>query len=295
MGGMIFIVNPIAGGGKAKELIPLIKSNMDKNNKRYKIITTKKPGEAIYIAKEQSKNHDIIVAVGGDGTVNEVATGLIDNNGGVLGIIPGGTGNDMARSLDIPMEPIEALEVLCKGYKRNMNIGSVNGSYFLNISSIGFDAEVVKNNINIKKKIKSGFSYAISVIYTLFSFKRKRLEINIDGEILNDNVYLLAVGNGKYYGGGMKILPMAKIDDGYLDICIVSNLNKLKLLFLFPTIFKGNHIKFTKHVQIYRGKNIKVKSKENLHLNIDGEIIPDKKEIEFSIEDKNIKVICNEK
>lgn len=295
MDGILFVVNPIAGGGKAKELIPLIETTMDKHKKRYKIIITERPEDAIEIAKEGSKSHEIIVAVGGDGTVNEVATGLIGNNGGVLGIIPGGTGNDMARSLDIPMEPTEALDILCKGYKRNMNIGNVNNAYFLNIASIGFDAEVVMNNINIKKKIRSGFSYAISVVYTLLSFKRKKVEINIDGEIIKDNVYLLAVGNGKYYGGGMKILPMAKIDDGYLDICIVSNLSKLKLLFLFPTIFKGNHIKYKKYVKIFRGKMVRVKSEENFHLNIDGEIIPDKKEIEFTLKNKNIKVICNEK
>lgn len=292
---ILFIVNPVAGGGKAKELIPLIKNTMDKHNRKYKIISTTKVEEAINIAKEESKKHEIIVAVGGDGTVNEVATGLISSNRGILGVLPGGTGNDMGRSLGIPMEPIEALEILCKGYTKNMNIGNVNGLNFLNISSIGFDAEVVMNNINIKKKIKSSFSYAISVVYTLFNFKKKKIQIDIDGKIIEDDVYLLAVGNGKYYGGGMKILPMAEIDDGYFDICTISDINKFKLLFLFPTIFKGNHIKYKKHVKIYKGKKIRVKTEKKVYLNIDGELLPKEKEINFRLEENKLKVICNEK
>lgn len=294
MDGILFIVNPVAGGGKAKKLIPLIEKTMKECNKKYKIIITTEPEEATEIAKRESKNHEVIVAVGGDGTVNEVATGLIRNNGGVLGVIPGGTGNDMARSLDIPMDPAEALETLCKAYKKNMDIGMVNGSYFLNIASIGFDAEVVMNNMKIKKKIKNEFSYVISVIYSLISFKKKKVEIEIDGKIIKDQVYLLAVGNGKYYGGGMKIIPMAKIDDGYLDICTISNISKFKILFLFPTIFKGTHVEHTKHVKIYKGKRIKFKSEEGLLLNVDGEITPNVKEVEFALKDRNIKVICKE-
>lgn len=294
MDGILFIVNPVAGAGKAKKLIPLIEETMNQCNKKYKIILTTMPEEATEIAKRESKNHEVVVAVGGDGTVNEVATGLIRNNGGVLGVVPGGTGNDMARSLDIPMDPLEALKIVCEGYKKNMDIGMVNGSYFLNIASIGFDAEVVMNNIKIKQKIKNEFSYVISVIYSLIRFKKKKVEIEIDDKIIKDEVYLLAVGNGKYYGGGMKIIPTAKIDDGFLDICTISNINKFKILFLFPTIFKGTHIKHTKHVNIYRGKKVKFKSEEGLLLNIDGEITPDVKEVEFGIKDRNIKVICKD-
>ena len=295
MDGILFIVNPVAGAGKAKKLIPLIEKTMKECNKKYQIMISKEPEHATEIAKRQSKNYETIVAVGGDGTINEVATGLIKNNGGVLGVIPGGTGNDMARSLDIPMDPKEALEILCKAYKKNMDIGIANGSYFLNIASIGFDAEVVMNNIKIKKRIKNEFSYVISVIYSLIRFKKKKVEIEIDGKIIKDEVYLLAVGNGKYYGGGMMIIPTAKIDDGYLDICTISNISKFKILFLFPTIFKGTHIEHKKHVNIYRGRKVKFKSEEGLFLNVDGEITSDVKEVEFALTDKNIKVICKEK
>lgn len=292
MSRILFVLNPIAGAGKAKALIPLIEEMMDKHKIEYEIILTTKVEEAISISQENVNNYEIITAVGGDGTVNEVARGLIKGKRGTLGIIPGGTGNDMAKSLNIPIDPKEALETLIKGYKRDMDIGIVNGINFLNIASVGFDAEVVQNNVRIKKKIKNSISYAISVIYTLFSFKKKKIQINIDGKTIKEEVMLLAVGNGRYYGGGMEILPMADIDDGYLDICLISGLGKIKTLFLFPTIFKGKHIKYTQYVKIYKGKEIEVISNEGIYLNIDGDVFDKKNHINFSIESEKLNLIC---
>ena len=286
-----FIINPVAGGGKAKGLIPLIESKMEKYEKEYSIKLTTKPEEAIKIAENSVEDYDIIVAVGGDGTINEVARGLVNKGKGILGIIPGGTGNDMAKSLGISIDPERALEHLCNGKNSTIDVGQVNDFVFFNIASIGFDAEVVMNTINIKKAIRSRFAYGISVIYSLFSFKKKKIQINIDGEFAEEDVILVAVGNGKYYGGGMEILPDAKVNDEYLDVCIISGIRKTKLLFLFPSIFKGNHIKYTKYVKIYRGKNIRITSKEGLYLNIDGEINPKVKDIEFNLKDKRLNVI----
>ena len=171
---ILFIINPVAGGGKAKALISLIKEKMDKHKKEYEIILTKEPKEAIGLAEEKCDDFEVIVAVGGDGTVNEVSRGLINKGKGTLGIIPGGTGNDLAKSLGIPKEPSEVLELLCKGNTKLIDIGKANRYNFLNIGSIGFDADVVINNINLKKIIKSGFSYVISVIYTLYIIDQRK-------------------------------------------------------------------------------------------------------------------------
>ena len=292
---ILFVINPIAGGGKAKALRSLIDEIMDKYNREYDLILTSKPGEATSIAENNVDEYEIIVAVGGDGTVNEVAIGLINKNKGTLGIIPGGTGNDLAKSLDISLDPRQALETLCRGLKRDIDIGNVNGSNFLNISSVGFDAEVVINNVEIKKKIKSRISYAISVVYTLFNFKTKKIQIDIDGKILNEEIMLLAVGNGKYYGGGMKILPKAMVDDGYFDICVVSRVSKIKTLFLFPSIFKGNHVRYDKYVRIFRAKTVKINSEKGIHINIDGDVRFGDKEIIFTIDDRRLNVICEKK
>ena len=288
---ILFIINPVAGGGKARGLISLIEAKMKKYKKEYRIQLTTKPEEAIKIAEDNAEDYDVIVAVGGDGTINEVARGLVNKGKGVLGIIPGGTGNDMAKSLGISIDPAMALEHLCNGRRNKIDVGEVNNLTFFNIASIGFDAEVVKNTISIKKIVKSRFAYGISVLYSLFSFKKKRIQINIDGKIVKEDAILVAIGNGKYYGGGMEILPNAKVDDGYLDICVVSKVGKIKLLFLFPSIFKGNHIKYTKYVKVYRGRLIRITAQEGIYLNIDGEINPKVKDIEFNLKDKKLNVI----
>lgn len=294
MGRILFIINPVAGGGKAKSIIPLIKEEMDKYKRDYDIILTKGPKEAIDIGARNSKLYEIIVAVGGDGTINEVAKGLLRSGKGTLGIIPGGTGNDMIKSLDIPSDPMEALEVLNNGFKKDIDIGKIDDYSFFNISSIGFDGEVMLNHDKIRKIIKGKASYIIGIIYTLLSYKKKNIKIDIDGKILHENIILLAVGNGKYYGGGLKILPMAKIDDGYFHICIISGLSTLKTLFLFPSIFKGNHIKYKKYVKIYKCKSIEIKSEEYLYINIDGEISPERKDIKFIMSNLKLNVICKE-
>ncbi|MCK9443787.1 MAG: diacylglycerol kinase family lipid kinase [Tissierellaceae bacterium] len=291
MDNILFIVNPVAGGGKAKDLIPLIRETMDRYKKHYDIVLTRKPKEAIVIAEGKAEEYEAVVAVGGDGTVNEVSKGLINKGKGTLGILPGGTGNDMARTLGIPNNPVEAMEILNKGYKKFIDVGNVNGHKFINISSIGFDAEVVANNVNIKRIVKSGISYAISVIYTLFSFKNKKVTITIGDKLIEEEIILLAIGNGRYYGGGMSILPMAIVDDGLFHICVVSKIGKLKLLYLFPTIFKGTHIKYTEYVRIYQGNRIKVSFENPLHLNIDGELTSVEGEIEFSLERNKLEVI----
>lgn len=288
----LFIINPIAGAGKAKTLIPLIEETMNKVKKDYNIIITDKPEQAIKITEANISDYNTIVAVGGDGTVNEVASGIINKNRGTLGIIPAGTGNDMAKSLGISNDPIKALETIIRGNTTTMDIGRVNDNNFLNISSVGFDAEVVFNNNKLKKKIKSELSYALSVVYTLLQFKKRPVDIEIDGKRTHEDIVLLAVGNGKYYGGGMKILPDAKLNDGELDICIVSNMSKFSLLFLFPTIFKGNHIKYKKYVRMDKGKCIKIISKDIIPINVDGELMEGKK-VEFSLEDKHMLVICD--
>lgn len=292
MDNILFILNPIAGAGKARSLIPVIEEFMERNNKSYNIVLTRKPKEAIDLARDNVDNYDVIVAVGGDGTINEVAKGIIDAGKGTLGILPGGTGNDMVKSLAISEDPEESLETIIKGTRKEIDIGRINNTSFLNIASVGFDAEVIINHSKFKGRVRGKLVYILSVLYTLIFYKDKKLEIEIDGEKTNESIMLLAVGNGRYYGGGMEMLPFAKLEDGYLHICIVSGISKIKALFLFPTIFKGNHINHKKYVKTYRAKNIRVRSKEEIYINIDGDSFPKEKEIQFKLDNKKLKVIC---
>lgn len=291
---ILFIINPIAGGGRAKRLVPIIDNFMKSIGVDYNIVLTEKSRDGINIAKKGlKKGYKKIVAVGGDGTVNEVALGILEYGEGTLGIIPSGTGNDFARTLNIPFNIEEAIEIIIKGINKKVDVGMVNGDLFLNIASIGFDSVVVKNTEKIKKRLKSGIAYFIGVLITLVGFKDINTRLEIDNMLIDKDIFLVAVGNGKYYGGGLKVLPMARVEDGYFHICVVNKMSKLKLLFLLPTIIKGKHIKFKKHVEIFKAKKVRIFTKNITYLNIDGEVKDIKKETLFTIMDEKLSIFVN--
>ncbi len=290
---ILFIINPVAGGGRTKKLVPLINDIMGQNNIEYDIVFTTRPKEGTDLAsKGIDRGYSKIVAVGGDGTVNEVAFGIVGK--GTLGILPSGTGNDLARALNIPLNPKDALEKILNGRTKNIDVCSVNNGLFLNISSIGFDAEVAKITENIKTKIKSSISYVIALFIALFKFKFIKAEMEIDNSSIESDILLIAIGNGNYYGGGINILPMASLDDGYFHVCVVKKVPKLKLFFLLPTIINGSHINQKKYVSIYKAKNVRVRTKDKAYINIDGEIVDINKEALFSINNTKLSVIAGD-
>ena len=285
----LFVINPIAGDGRAKSVKPLIEEIMTKNQIDYDIVFTKEPKEATSIALNY--DYDVLVAVGGDGTVNEIAAGIIKRDNKILAIIPAGTGNDLSRSLDIPFDLEEAIERIIKGNPREIIVGISNGHSFLNISSVGFDVETLINHKTIRKKIKGNLSYVLAVIYTLFKFKKRKVTIDIDGKIFERNLMLLAIGNGKYYGGGMKIIPNADPYDDYLYVCLVKDVSNLRALTVLPGIFEGNHLKLTKYVETYKANNIKISSDTRFFLNIDGEVVEEGNEIFIKTNDNKLSII----
>ncbi|MCF6464442.1 diacylglycerol/lipid kinase family protein [Clostridium sp. Cult2] len=291
---ILFIINPIAGGGRAKQSVSIIDNFMKNLGIDYDIALTEKPKDAINISKKGlNKGYNKIVAVGGDGTVNEVALGILEFGKGTLGIIPSGTGNDLARTLNIPSNLEEAIDVIISGTNKKVDVGIVNKDLFLNIASIGFDSEVVKNTEKIKKRLKSRMAYVIGVLITLISIKDINTKLEIDNTIIEKNIFLVAVGNGKYYGGGLKILPMAIIEDGYFHVCVVNKMSKLKLLLLLPTLIKGKHIKYKKHVEIFKAKKVRIITEDKTYLNIDGEVKDIEKETLFTIQKGKLSVIAN--
>ena len=271
MNKILFILNPIAGGGKAKGLEDMIVDEMKNRDIEYSIIKTKKPNDATKIAREGIlEGYNLIVAVGGDGTLNEIARAVLGTDVS-LGMIPGGTGNDMARTLDMPLDPKEALDNILNHQKKTIDVGYVNGELFLNIASTGLDSAVVEGAKKYKKKYQGSTAYSISMLENLFKFRKKPMKIEVDGELIEEEIYLVAVGNGRTYGGGFKILPMAKLDDGYFHICVVKNVAKPLLLVLFPSILFGKHTLFKKYVSVYQAREVTIKTDSELFLKVDGE------------------------
>ncbi|MEW9121424.1 MAG: diacylglycerol kinase family protein [Thermotaleaceae bacterium] len=285
----LFIVNPTAGKGKALKPLGYIHQKLEEREISFDIKITKEKGEAEKIARwAAAEDYEKVVALGGDGTIYEILNGLIGRKT-ALGVIPLGTGNDFVKTMHIPHNIEEALDIVIRGRKKRIDCGKANERYFMNVASIGLDAEIVQKTESIKQYISGPTAYVAGVFKTLFQYQFQKLAIDIDGLRLEEKITLLAIGNGKYYGGGMKVTPDAQIDDGYFSICLIKELGKLKILSLFPTIFTGEHIK-EPVVKLYRGKEISVRSEGPLLVNVDGDIIG-KTPVIFELVEKAIDVI----
>ncbi len=267
-----FIINPAAGQGESKKTINLIQDTFKKIDIDYSISISGYEGHVEKIASEAVEmGYTDIIAVGGDGTVLEAFNGIF-NKGVNLGIIPAGTGNDFVRMLDIKKNFAEALDKIIAGNTLNIDIGIVNDSHFLNVVGMGIDGEIVNKTEEVKNILKGSSAYIYSTFATLLKYKCKNITLTIDGITYERKVYLVAVGNGKYFGGGMMITPGAKLDSENFEIVIINEMKKSKFAILFKKVFSGNHV-HENPVEVFYGKNITIVSEDPLMINADGNII----------------------
>ncbi len=271
----VFIVNPAAGKGKALQMAEQIKKRFEGFSQPYEIKITQYPGHATILAEEALKADQPvrIYSVGGDGTLNEIVNGMAGSQA-ELGVIPCGSGNDTVRSLYKIVDPIKLIDVLPVSSTALIDLGRFNGKYFINIASIGFDAEVVlKSRIFRRSPLISGsMAYILGVLTAVLRMKKYRLRISVDqSETIEKDTLLSIFANGSFYGGGMLPAPMAKMDDGLLDFCFVDKVTRLKLLRFFPAFIKGKHVGM-KEVHISRGIRTVVESDIPFPYNIDGEV-----------------------
>lgn len=281
----------MAGKGNSLKLIPRIEKILSTLNEEYKIEITQRPGHATELVKAYVQEDAYrVYAVGGDGTLNEVLNGMVGSNSS-LGVIPAGSGNDYIKSISKYISQ-DILYNTIIGKEKFIDIWKINDRYFLNVASFGIDAEIALNAQRFKKlPIINGFTaYFFSIIYTIFRYKNQLVNTEIDDYKLKEITVLVAFGKGASYGGGMKVLPDAIIDDGYLDVCYIKGMPKFKILTLFPTLIKGKHRTITDYVSFFKCKTAKVSCDKEMPINIDGEIIMNN-EINFSILSRKIKFI----
>jgi YegS/Rv2252/BmrU family lipid kinase len=241
----------------------------------YEIKITERPGHGEVLAREaaQSLKHLRVYSVGGDGTLNEVVNGLA-GTGVELGIIPCGSGNDTVRSLYAETDPVRLIELLPDAPSEMVDLGKINSRYFLNIASIGFDAEVVlKSRLFRRFPLVSGsMAYILGVLATLIRLKKYRLRITYKDLHQKEKDVLLAIfANGSFYGGGMKSAPRAKMNDGLLDFYEVEAVPRRTIFRFFPRFKKGEH-ESMKEVTLYRGTQVVIESDTPFPMNMDGEI-----------------------
>ncbi len=272
---ILVIVNPAADSGRAGRVLEKIKALAVRHQEccSYDYMVTEHRGHATDLARENAALYDLVAVLGGDGTINEVVNGLVAGDT-PLGVIPSGTGNDFVRSADIPRDPWAAIDLLCRGEPEPIDLGLVNGRYFVNAVGIGFDGRA---NYEAQKItwIKGSLVFVAAIIKTIWSWKAVPLTLKIDGITVvepDQPTYLVGIGNGWSIGGGLKLTPQARLDSNTLHVIHVADINPLKILFNFIRLITGSLEKL-KEVTIYSGQTITVRSEQPQPAHADGEVL----------------------
>lgn len=266
-----FIVNPVAGGGKAKEKFEELCSLLDSKGAGYGCALTEKAGESAYLAeKAYADGERYIVAVGGDGTVSEIAGALGDKDDVIMGICPFGTGNDFAGALGLSSDPAKAAETIIGGSPRPVDLGYAGECAFINVLGLGFDVDVVINTERYKAKYRGMIPYLLGIMRSMFRLSGVDMKITADGREFGLSALIVAVANGPRFGGGMSVAPDADPSDGYFDVCIIKKIGFFRFLTLLPLFVKGKHTD-KKPVMYFKAKEIGI-SCERSPLEIDGEL-----------------------
>jgi diacylglycerol kinase (ATP) len=283
----LVIVNPIAGNGRAHHLAPRVEAWLAAHGRNARMLETRERGHAEHVAAEASElGHDRIVIVGGDGTVQEVVNGVMADGRlrsdarPSIGLVPAGSGNDLARDLGLPMDPMEALSVALGERERVIDVARADDTrgrrrHFVTAGGVGFDAQVAHVMFGHRLPWQKGRAgYFVSTFFELMRFRNRRLELTLrsgDGEVRTSHVSLLvAFANGPYLGGGMRICPGADLADGLLDLCIAGDLTRLEALRLLPGMYRGAHVGHPK-VRFMRAASIRFDGDADALVHLDGE------------------------
>lgn len=283
--GHLFIINPVAAGGKTGKVWPSIERELRSLNLSFDHRFTEAANHATILAREGvEEGYEMIVAVGGDGTVNEVVNGLMspesDKAGAVLGVIITGRGSDLARTIGIPSDYREACGRLAGERTTTVDLGLVGfyregeprQRYFVNVGGGGFDAEVAERANRAPNFMGGTIPYLSSVVTTLITYQNKDVELILDeGEPIRMVTYSVVVANCQYFGGGMRVAPDADPHDGLLDVIVVGDIDKVDFLMTVPKLYDGTHLNHPQ-VDAYRAKRVEVRSQQRLLVQVEGEV-----------------------
>jgi YegS/Rv2252/BmrU family lipid kinase len=268
------VVNPSAGGGKAGRALPDVLPALEAHGLRVRSELTRDLDHARELARAAALTGETVVCLSGDGMVGAVADALRELPDALLGILPGGRGNDLARVLGIPADPVEACATIAAGFSRRLDLGEVGGKAFVGIASVGFDSEA--NRIaNEAPAWLGGLVYAYGALRALLSWKPARFEIELDppGERHSFTGYTVGACNSKTYGGGMRAAPDALLDDGLLDVLALERVSKLRFLTrILPKVFSGGHVE-EPAVKMFRAREVAVSADRPFTVYADGDPI----------------------
>ena len=272
----LVIVNPAAGGGRAARLLPWLRERLA-TRPDVSLLVTRRAGDAESAAADASAEaRELVVAVGGDGTVQEIVNGVMVAGGrSRVGIVPVGTGNDLARSLGLPRDPAAAWTIAIGRGARQIDLMLATGGdgrrrWFGSAGGIGFDAQVAAAMATPSGWRRGKAGYLLTTLAELRRFQNRRVELTVDGIMTTPRVLFVAIANGEYYGGGMRIAPGAAVDDGMLDLCIVGNISRITALQQLANLYRGTHVRHPQ-VELRRGRSVAISGDAGTLVHLDGE------------------------
>ena len=283
-----FIINPKSGTRKKNHVPELINQLVDRNKFDFEISLTEAPKQATILSREAALNgYDIVVAVGGDGSANEVAKGL-EQSDCALGIIPMGSGNGMARHLRIPVNVEKAMNVINTGKKIKIDTVRVNEEFCLGTMGVGFDGYIAHL---FAASSKRGYStYVKLVLKEFYSYKPKMYEITVDGETVSKECFLLTFANSSQFGNDAVIAPFANVRDGIVDVSMIRKFSVRNVPALIYRLMH-NSIHRSKFFSMMSGKNIALKNNSVLKGHIDGEPVTFDTDLHIKIRPESLNVI----
>ncbi|MFC1908044.1 diacylglycerol/lipid kinase family protein [Chloroflexota bacterium] len=278
------IVNPVAGAYSTRHKWSRINKLLRYIGLSFDFAYTEGVGHAIELARvAASGSYQYIVAIGGDGTINEVANGILNSTNPTetsLGVVNTGTGSDFVRSIGIPRDYTSACSFLTSPRRSLIDIGVIEYKnkgqslqrFFVNAAGAGFDAVAVEATSKLPKYFGGTIPYVGGILRTLLSYKNKSVTIRIGNRVENTRILSIIVANGGYFGGGMHVAPKAKLNDSLLDVVTVGDIGKFELLRALPMVYKGTHITHPK-VSMEKATHITIESAERFLVHADGELL----------------------
>lgn len=306
MNRICIIINPAAGKGAAKKAMPEIEAILDRLGLDYDVKYTQHPGHGIQLAQDAcAGEYPVLVAVGGDGTANEVINGMMGSAHGAanlpsLAVLPVGRGNDFSYGMGLPQELEAACQLLANGHSRQIDIGLVKGGdypdgrYFGNGIGIGFDTVVGFEAAKLPSFVGGVPGYLIAALKTIFLFfNAPNLQLDIDGEVLEQPCILVSLMNGRRMGGSFMFAPESQPDDGILNLCIAGQVSRLQILGLFPKVMSGMQ-ESHQAIKMPTARSVKIKALSGtLPVHADGETIcVAGQELEVKVVPQALRLVC---